>query len=92
MSGRSAWLLPARPDALFNLFRAGENHLALVCEVVEEGPPVQAGSLGDLSDRRVLEPLFREQLQRRLPKAPVRVGFPSDHTPSIQPLHSVAST
>jgi hypothetical protein len=62
---------------------AGEDHLTLVGEVVEEGPSVQTGSLGDLGDRRLLEALFGEERQCRVAEAPVRVGFPSAHGVSL---------
>lgn len=41
-------------DELVGFSLAGDDYLALVREVVEEGAPVQSGPLGDLRDRRLL--------------------------------------
>ena len=70
-------------DQLIGFSLAGEDHLALVREVMEEGPSVQASPLGNLRHRRLLEALLGEEGQRRVAQAPVRVGFPSDHGPIL---------
>jgi hypothetical protein len=44
--------LDAVDDALLELLRPGEQHLALVGEVAEEGSLREAGARGDLLDRR----------------------------------------
>ena len=56
-----------------------EQHLAFVGEVPEERSLRQTRPLGDLRNRRLVEPALRVELQGRLLQAAARVGLPPAH-------------
>ena len=63
--------------------RPNEQHLALVGEVPEERPLGEAGPLGDVRHRRLLEPALAVELHGRPSKPPACVWLPSDHEPIV---------
>ena len=62
---------------------AGEEHLALVGEVAEEGPLGEARPARDLGDRGRVEPALGEERQGRRLQALARTGFPAGHGSSV---------
>ena len=58
---------------------AGDQQLALVGEVPEEGALGDPGALGDLRDRRGVVPLLGEQVDGRQDEAFARSWFPPSH-------------
>ena len=68
-----------RRAASWQARRAGEQHLALVGEVAEEGALGEPGPLGDLGDGGLLEAVLDVELQRRLREPAACVRLPSAH-------------
>jgi hypothetical protein len=66
--------------ALLQQLGSGEEHLALVSEVAEERSGRDAGSLGDLGDRRLLVAAFDVQVERCLGEASRGSWLPSSHS------------
>ena len=66
-------------DQLLQRAPAGEQNLAFISEVTEEGPLGQPRPLGNLRHRGVLKPVLAIQCERCLREPAARIGFPSTH-------------